>query len=49
MRGRKRQLAVSLTLALCAVLAISIGIARGESTEIFYKGITVCLACIGIG
>ena len=39
----------SLTLALCALLAIALGIIRGEATEIFYKGIVVCLACIGIG
>lgn len=44
----KRNFPALLTLAAAAVL-IGIGLSQGQSTQVLFKAIRVCMECVGIG
>lgn len=45
-KGRKILITV---LVIGSLGLLSFGLFRGEATDIYLKGISICLACIGIG
>ncbi len=49
MRSSTRYRILIISLLAASVTAIGIGVFRGEAAEIYQKGITICLSCIGIG
>lgn len=42
-------LALRWALLVAAVVLIAVGVAAGEHLEVFWKAVTVCLECVGIG
>ena len=41
--------ALQMALLVFGFAMIAIGLARGESVEVFNKAIVVCMDCIGLG
>ncbi|MDR1955926.1 MAG: hypothetical protein LBQ30_03640 [Treponema sp.] len=40
---------IRITVLVCAVLCIIVGIVRGDTTAILRRAVYICLECIGIG
>ena len=40
---------ITLSVFLCGVAFILIGVLRGEPLAVFQKAIRICLECIGVG
>lgn len=49
MKGRKKEIALSLALLLAGIALTVAGILRGEARTVLEKAIRICLECMGLG
>lgn len=47
--GARAACIVRWVVLVAAVALIAVGVAAGEHLEVFWKAVTVCLECVGIG
>lgn len=47
--GTRAACIVRWVVLAAAVAFIAVGVAAGEHLEVFWKAVTVCLECVGIG
>ena len=49
MRRLKRPQMIGISLAALGLIAMALGIYRGEVSVVFEKAVNICMECIGIG